>query len=164
MDAKRQEKSSASKADNPLDEMFGDMEGLGVAMTSKGTCPTCGRPVMGEAVAALGKVWHRGIYEEWYNGIFKKIYKKYLKNISILEHFVCTIDDKEIGGDPYFSWNDEIYCERHYNELFSPQCAKCEEPILEDMISAMNKSFHQACFSCFKCDTAFTTSFHEHEG
>jgi hypothetical protein len=83
-------------------------------MTSKGICPTCNRPVMGEAVAALGKVWHR-------------------------EHFVCTIDDLEIGGDPYFSWNDEIYCERHYNELFSPQCAKCEKPILEDMITAMGK-------------------------
>ena len=38
---------------------------------------------------------------------------------------MCTIDDQEIGTDPYFSWNNQIYCERHYNELFSPQCAKC---------------------------------------
>ena len=111
----------------------------GVTPTSKGTCPTCNRPVMGEAVAALGKVWHR-------------------------EHFVCTIDDKEIGSDPYFSWNDQIYCESHYNELFSPQCAKCEKPILENMISAMSKSFHAACFTCHACDRPFTDSFHEHEG
>jgi len=68
-----------------------------------------------------------------------KLKLKGADNIEILEHFVCTIDDLEIGGDPYFSWNDEIYCERHYNELFSPQCAKCEKPILEDMITAMGK-------------------------
>lgn len=139
---KKDDSKSSDPAANPLDAMLDDMintDALGVTPTSKGTCPTCNRPVMGEAVAALGKVWHR-------------------------EHFVCTIDDKEIGSDPYFSWNDQIYCESHYNELFSPQCAKCEKPILENMISAMSKSFHAACFTCHACDRPFTDSFHEHEG
>ena len=107
---------------------------------------------------------------------------------------MCTIDDQEIGTDPYFSWNNQIYCERHYNELFSPQCAKCgvskscnpfrypifqnsfhitvrpkikyflKEPILENMINAMGKSYHQRCFTCATCDKPFTDSFHEHEG
>ena len=42
-----------------LEDMI-NTDSLGVTPTSKGTCPTCNRPVMGEAVAALGKVWHRG--------------------------------------------------------------------------------------------------------
>jgi len=134
-------KDDRNSEENPLDAMLDDMintDNMGVTPTSKGTCPTCNRPVMGEAVVALGKVWHR-------------------------EHFVCTIDDKEIGNDLYFSWNDQIYCESHYNELFSPQCAKCGKPILDDLISALDKTYHRSCFTCFSCDRPFTDIFHEHE-
>ena len=55
-------KKNLPESDNPLDAMLNDMinDSSEVTPTSKGTCPTCGRPVMGEAVAALGKVWHRG--------------------------------------------------------------------------------------------------------
>ena len=56
-------KDGRDSEENPLDAMLDDMintDNLGVTPTSKGTCPTCNRPVMGEAVAALGKVWHRG--------------------------------------------------------------------------------------------------------
>ena len=56
-------KDEVKSEENPLDAMLEDMintDSLGVTPTSKGTCPTCNRPVMGEAVAALGKVWHRG--------------------------------------------------------------------------------------------------------
>ena len=39
-----------------------------------------------------------------------------------------------------------------------------KEPILENMINAMGKSYHQRCFTCATCDKPFTDSFHEHEG
>ena len=51
-------------SENPLDEMLGaltdDLSAKGIAAKSKGTCPTCNRPVIGEAIAALAKVWHPG--------------------------------------------------------------------------------------------------------
>lgn len=57
-------KKNIPQSDNPLDAMLNNMinDSSEVTPTSKGTCPTCGRPVMGEAVAALGKVWHRGTF------------------------------------------------------------------------------------------------------
>ena len=90
------------KSDNPLDDMLGELtddlaqrvsfiiesffeieiviamlryslkEIKGIHAKSKGECPTCNRAVIGEAIAALGRVWHP-------------------------EHFVCCVDDKEIG-------------------------------------------------------------------
>jgi len=130
-------------SENPLDEMLGaltdDLSAKGIAAKSKGICPTCNRPVIGEAIAALAKVWHP-------------------------EHFVCCVDDKEIGQDPYYTWNGNIYCMDHYQELFSPECYKCGRPILDNLISAMDKSFHAECFVCANCSCPVLENFHEHEG
>lgn len=53
-------------SENPLDEMLGalteDLNAKGIAAKSKGICPTCNRPVIGEAIAALAKVWHPGLF------------------------------------------------------------------------------------------------------
>lgn len=128
--------------DNPLDDMLGELTGdlaaRGIHAKSKGECPTCGRAVIGEAIAALGRVWHP-------------------------EHFVCCVDDKEIGQDPYYTWKDTIYCRSHYEELFTPECQACGKSILENLIQALNKSFHEACFVCASCSSPVLENFHEHE-
>lgn len=140
---KKDENSSKTNSDNPLDDMLGtltdDLNARGITAKSKGICPTCKRPVIGEAIAALAKVWHP-------------------------EHFVCCVDDKEIGQDPYYTWNGNIYCMDHYQELFSPECSKCSRPILDNLISAMDKSFHADCFVCSSCENPVLENFHEHEG
>ena len=43
-----------------LGALTGDLNAKGITAKSKGDCPTCNRPVIGEATAALGKVWHPG--------------------------------------------------------------------------------------------------------
>jgi len=133
---------SHKQSDNPLDDMLGeltdDLASRGIHAKSKGECPTCNRAVIGEAIAALGRVWHP-------------------------EHFVCCVDDKEIGQEPYYTWKDTIYCRSHYEELFSPECAVCGGAILENLIQAMNKSFHAHCFVCASCNCPVLDNFHEHE-
>lgn len=52
----------------------------------------------------------------------------------------------------------------HYQKLFSPECSKCQEPILDNLISAMDKSFHADCFTCASCTKPVLENFHEHEG
>ena len=52
----------------------------------------------------------------------------------------------------------------HYQELFSPECSKCHRPILDNLISAMGRSFHAECFVCFSCSRPVLENFHEHEG
>lgn len=140
---KKDENGRNSTSDNPLDDMLGELTGdlnkKGITAKSKGTCPTCKKPVIGEAIAALAKVWHP-------------------------EHFVCCVDDREIGQDPYYTWNGNIYCMDHYQELFSPECSKCHRPILDNLISAMERSFHAECFVCFSCSRPVLENFHEHEG
>lgn len=139
----KDENGTKVNSDNPLDDMLehltGDLNAKGITAKSKGECPTCKRPVIGEAIAALGKVWHP-------------------------EHFVCCVDDREIGQDPYYTWNGNIYCTSHYQELFSPECSKCSRPILDNLISAMDKSFHAECFVCTSCESPVLENFHEHEG
>jgi len=60
----KDENAPKGNSDNPLDDMMelltGDLNAKGITAKSKGECPTCKRPVIGEAIAALGKVWHPG--------------------------------------------------------------------------------------------------------
>jgi len=58
------------------------------------------------------------------------------------------------------------HCDRHSAVIVDGSKTKnnFKEPILENMINAMGKSYHQRCFTCATCDKPFTDSFHEHEG
>ena len=46
----------------------------------------------------------------------------------------------------------------------APQCSSCEKPILDKTYSAMNKTYHLACFVCSACGNGFeNNAFVAHE-
>ncbi|XP_053721579.1 transforming growth factor beta-1-induced transcript 1 protein-like isoform X1 [Synchiropus splendidus] len=127
-----------------LDSMLGllqsDLSRQGVQTSSKGNCSACQKPVVGQVVTALGKVWHP-------------------------EHFVCTECETELGSRNFFEKDGRPYCESDYFTLFSPHCANCNKPILNKMVTALEKNWHPECFCCVKCSRTFgDEGFHDREG
>ncbi|XP_062993737.1 transforming growth factor beta-1-induced transcript 1 protein isoform X2 [Elgaria multicarinata webbii] len=96
--------------------------------------------VQSNVVTALGSTWHP-------------------------EHFVCTHCQKEMGGSNFFEKDGAPYCERDYFQLFSPRCGLCNEPILDKMVTALDKNWHPEHFCCVKCGRPFgEEGFHEKDG
>uniref|UniRef100_A0A3Q4H0P9 Transforming growth factor beta 1 induced transcript 1 n=1 Tax=Neolamprologus brichardi TaxID=32507 RepID=A0A3Q4H0P9_NEOBR len=132
--------SSGGSLDSMLGLLQSDLTRQGVQTSSKGNCSACQKPVVGQVVTALGKVWHP-------------------------EHFVCTECETELGSRNFFEKDGRPYCEPDYFTLFSPHCAHCNKPILNKMVTALDKNWHPECFCCVKCSRAFgEEGFHDREG
>ncbi|KFQ16964.1 Paxillin, partial [Merops nubicus] len=136
--------STASKPGSQLDTMLGslqsDLNKLGVATVAKGVCGACKKPIAGQVVTAMGKTWHP-------------------------EHFVCTHCQEEIGSRNFFERDGQPYCERDYHNLFSPRCYYCNGPILDKVVTALDRTWHPEHFFCAQCGAFFgPEGFHEKDG
>ncbi|NXU56869.1 PAXI protein, partial [Turnix velox] len=136
--------STASKPGSQLDTMLGslqsDLNKLGVATVAKGVCGACKKPIAGQVVTAMGKTWHP-------------------------EHFVCTHCQEEIGSRNFFERDGQPYCEKDYHNLFSPRCYYCNGPILDKVVTALDRTWHPEHFFCAQCGAFFgTEGFHEKDG
>ncbi|XP_041939664.1 transforming growth factor beta-1-induced transcript 1 protein-like isoform X4 [Alosa sapidissima] len=132
--------SSGGSLDSMLGLLQSDLSRQGVPTSSKGNCSACQKPVVGQVVTALGRVWHP-------------------------EHFVCSECECELGNKNFFEKDGQPYCEPDYFTLYSPHCAHCHKPILNKMVTAMDKNWHPECFCCVKCSRSFgDEGFHDREG
>ncbi|XP_016367960.1 transforming growth factor beta-1-induced transcript 1 protein isoform X1 [Sinocyclocheilus rhinocerous] len=132
--------SSGGSLDSMLGLLQSDLSRQGVPTSSKGNCSACQKPVVGQVVTALGRVWHP-------------------------EHFVCSECECELGNCNFFEKDGRPYCEPDYFTLYSPHCAQCNKPILNKMVTALDKNWHPECFSCVKCSSTFgDEGFHDREG
>ncbi|XP_014820091.1 PREDICTED: paxillin isoform X2 [Calidris pugnax] len=136
--------STASKPGSQLDTMLGslqsDLNKLGVATVAKGVCGACKKPIAGQVVTAMGKTWHP-------------------------EHFVCTHCQEEIGSRNFFERDGQPYCETDYHNLFSPRCYYCNGPILDKVVTALDRTWHPEHFFCAHCGAFFgQEGFHEKDG
>nr|XP_008173719.2 transforming growth factor beta-1-induced transcript 1 protein isoform X1 [Chrysemys picta bellii] len=126
--------------DSMLVMLQSDLSRQGISTSTKGLCASCQKPIAGQVVTALGNTWHP-------------------------EHFVCTHCQKEMGGSNFFEKDGAPYCERDYFQLFSPRCGLCNEPILDKMVTALDKNWHPEHFCCVKCGRPFgEEGFHEKDG
>ncbi|KAM8961422.1 paxillin isoform 1-T1 [Pelodytes ibericus] len=135
---------SAPKPGSQLDNMLGslqsDLNKLGVATVAKGVCGACKKPIAGQVVTAMGKTWHP-------------------------EHFVCTHCQEEIGSRNFFERDGQPYCEKDYHNLFSPRCFYCNGPILDKVVTALDRTWHPEHFFCAQCGAFFgPEGFHERDG
>ncbi|XP_061583743.1 nascent polypeptide-associated complex subunit alpha, muscle-specific form-like isoform X2 [Cololabis saira] len=136
--------TAAPKPVNKLDNMLGslqsDLNRLGVQTVAKGVCGACKKPIAGQVVTAMGRTWHP-------------------------EHFVCTHCQEEIGSRNFFERDGVPYCERDYHSLFSPRCHYCNGPILDKVVTALDKTWHPEHFFCAQCGAFFgPEGFHEKDG
>ncbi|XP_042579127.1 paxillin-like isoform X3 [Cyprinus carpio] len=136
--------TSVPKQGNKLDNMLGslqsDLNRLGVQTVAKGVCGACKKPIAGQVVTAMGRTWHP-------------------------EHFVCTHCQEEIGSKNFFERDGQPYCEKDYHSLFSPRCYYCNGPILDRVVTALDRTWHPEHFFCAQCGSFFgPEGFHEKEG
>ncbi|XP_037629107.1 nascent polypeptide-associated complex subunit alpha, muscle-specific form-like isoform X2 [Sebastes umbrosus] len=130
----------ANKLDNMLGSLQSDLNRLGVQTVAKGVCGACKKPIVGQVVTAMGRTWHP-------------------------EHFVCTHCQEEIGSKNFFEREGQPYCENDYHNLFSPRCHYCNGPILDRVVTALDKTWHPEHFFCAQCGAFFgPEGFHEKDG
>ncbi|XP_047438876.1 titin-like isoform X2 [Mugil cephalus] len=130
----------ANKLDNMLGSLQSDLNRLGVQTVAKGVCGACKKPIVGQVVTAMGRTWHP-------------------------EHFVCTHCQEEIGSKNFFEREGQPYCEKDYHSLFSPRCHYCNGPILDKVVTALDKTWHPEHFFCAQCGAFFgPEGFHEKDG
>ncbi|WKY02840.1 hypothetical protein Q1695_016268 [Nippostrongylus brasiliensis] len=130
-----------SHADSMLGTLNSDYSSKhGISTIPKGDCAQCGKPIVGQVVIALGKMWHP-------------------------EHYTCCECGSELGHRNFFERNGRAYCEEDYHNQFSPRCAGCNGPIKDRCVTALGKNFHLQCFTCSECGREFgDDGFHEKDG
>lgn len=132
--------TQVNKLDNMLGSLQSDLHKLGVQTVAKGVCGACCKPIVGQVVTAMGRTWHP-------------------------EHFVCTHCQQEIGSRNFFEREGQPYCERDYHHLFSPRCYYCNGPILDKVVTALDRTWHPEHFFCAQCGAFFgPEGFHEKDG
>ncbi|XP_062273330.1 paxillin-like isoform X3 [Scomber scombrus] len=132
--------TQVNKLDNMLGSLQSDLNKLGVQTVAKGVCGACAKPIVGQVVTAMGRTWHP-------------------------EHFVCTHCQEEIGSRNFFEREGQPYCERDYHNLFSPRCFYCNGPILDKVVTALDRTWHPEHFFCAQCGSFFgPEGFHEKDG
>ncbi|XP_067406846.1 leupaxin [Emydura macquarii macquarii] len=132
--------SPSSTLEGMLGDLTQDLQDLGITAVPKGDCASCRKPIAGKMITALGKTWHP-------------------------EHFTCTHCGQEMGTSPFYERGGLGYCQKDYHHLFSPRCAYCAAPILEKVLTAMDKTWHPEHFFCAHCGKMFDNDgFHEKNG
>ncbi|XP_055513419.1 leupaxin-like [Leucoraja erinacea] len=128
--------ANSQSPETSLDTMLGtlqtDLKRLGVSTGTKGICCSCKKPIVGKIITAMGLTWHP-------------------------EHFVCAHCQEEIGHNGFYERDGRAYCNKDYQNLFSPQCAYCGAAIVDKILTALDKTWHPEHFFCAHCGDIFGT-------
>ncbi|XP_074524786.1 leupaxin [Halichoeres trimaculatus] len=126
--------STTSKKTDSIDDLLGglssDLEKIGVRTVAKGHCVSCNKSIVGKMITALGQVWHP-------------------------EHFVCVVCKMELSTTGFFEREGQPYCDKDYHQLFSPRCAYCKGPIVQNILTALDQTWHPEHFFCTHCGGLF---------
>jgi len=60
-----------------------------------------------------------------------------------------------LGG--FFTKESRYYCSRCYQSHYGTKCAKCNDYVEGEVVSALGNTFHQKCFTCARCMKPFPT-------
>ncbi|XP_070817391.1 leupaxin [Chaetodon trifascialis] len=128
------EASTTNKKTDAIDDLLGglssDLEKIGVRTTAKGHCAACNKCIVGKMITALGEVWHP-------------------------EHFVCVVCKMELSTTGFFEREGRPYCDKDYQQHFSPRCAYCKGPIVQNILTALDQTWHPEHFFCTHCGGLF---------
>lgn len=105
-------------------------------------CASCGMPVKDNQLVAFNMTWHKGC-------------------------LACTLCSLTFAENPVklIEGSDGLaYCEPCFLDQYAPKCARCEEPIPDEVTNAIGKTWHPKCFTCMTCNEPFEGSFFDHEG
>ncbi|KRJ98815.1 transforming growth factor beta-1-induced transcript 1 protein isoform X3 [Drosophila yakuba] len=97
------------------------------------TCAGCKKPILERTICAMGESWHEAC-------------------------FCCGgACKKPLANQSFYERDGKAYCKQDYEDLFAARCAKCEKPITDSAVIAMNVKWHRDCFRCNKCENPITS-------
>lgn len=126
------EKPTVSKTENSPSSSSTEK----VASKSGPPCAACGRTVEGTYTTALGKNFHPHC-------------------------FCCGKCRRPMGaGAGQFRERGGVpYCQSCYATHLASRCARCSQPIMDTVITAMEKTWHKDCLTCTICRLPLTQTF-----
>lgn len=73
------------------------------------------------------------------------------------EHFTCANDacNRRLIDCGFVEENGKKYCEKCFETLIAPDCAKCGLAITAECLNALQKTWHPSCFACTHCRKPF---------
>ncbi|MCJ1475914.1 hypothetical protein MMC13_004578 [Lambiella insularis] len=87
-------------------------------------CRSCKTPIEGEVVVACGGEWHVG-------------------------HFFCAeCGDPFDASMPFVEKDGFAWCVDCHGRRFSGKCAGCRKPVIDMVVKALGKEWHEGCFCC----------------
>lgn len=90
-------------------------------------CRSCKTPIEGEVVVACGGEWHVG-------------------------HFFCAeCGDPFDANTPFVEKDGFAWCVNCHSKRFSGKCAGCRKPVVDMVVKALGKEWHEDCFCCKVC-------------
>lgn len=93
-------------------------------------CRGCTLPIKETGVSACSASWHT-------------------------DHFVCVTCKKPFEDGQYFEVDCNPYCADDYWDKFGQRCAGCDGVIREQVMNALNQTWHVEHFVCTDCGCAF---------
>ncbi|KAH8246516.1 hypothetical protein KR038_007944 [Drosophila bunnanda] len=96
-------------------------------------CAACKQPILERTVSAMGESWHENCFR--CDGACRK----------------------PLASLPFYERDGKVYCRQDYEDLFAARCAKCDKPITDHAVVAMNSKWHRDCFRCNKCESPITS-------
>ncbi|XP_075417116.1 LIM domain-binding protein 3 isoform X1 [Tenrec ecaudatus] len=103
-------------------------------------CGHCNNIIRGPFLVAMGRSWHP-------------------------EEFNCAYCKSSLADVCFVEEQNNVYCERCYEQFFAPLCAKCNTKIMGEVMHALRQTWHTTCFVCAACKKPFGNSlFHMEDG
>jgi len=86
-------------------------------------CAKCNELIHDRVVHAIGKTWHP-------------------------HHLACQVCNTNLEKRDFFVHDEMPYCPDDYNHKFGKSCAKCDRKINDEVVTALHREYHVACFVC----------------
>ncbi|XP_038649473.1 PDZ and LIM domain protein 7 [Scyliorhinus canicula] len=103
-------------------------------------CAHCNKVIKGRYLVALGRSWHP-------------------------EEFTCNQCKMTLTEGGFFEEKGSVFCGKCYENKHAPNCAKCKQKIVGEIMHALKQTWHVKCFNCAACKTPIRNkAFYMEEG
>ncbi|XP_051869730.1 PDZ and LIM domain protein 7 isoform X7 [Pristis pectinata] len=103
-------------------------------------CAHCNKVIKGRYLVALGRSWHP-------------------------EEFTCNQCKMTLTEGGFFEEKGSVFCGKCYENKHAPNCAKCKQKIIGEIMHALKQTWHVKCFTCAACKTPIRNkAFYMEEG
>uniref|UniRef100_A0A8B9J936 Actin binding LIM protein 1a n=1 Tax=Astyanax mexicanus TaxID=7994 RepID=A0A8B9J936_ASTMX len=91
-------------------------------------CYKCGEPCKGEVLRVQNKHFH-------------------------IKCFTCKVCGCDLAQGGFFMKNGDYLCTLDYQRIHGTRCNSCGEFVEGEVVTALGKTYHPACFVCTICNT-----------